>query len=306
MVRQITFVASFTLFLVQSIVFAVEPFKIVTTIKPLYGLAAGVMQGVGEPIQLLPDYISPHGAQLKPSQIKTVTEADLIFWVGADLETFIEKLLKEPKKNTYALMEIEDIRLLKPRHGEELEGKAHHHHHNHGKYDPHIWLSPENAMLIVDFMAQRLSELDVKNAVIYANNAKNLKSKILEQKQETYQKLHEKSKQPFIVFHDAYYYFENSFDYFASGVMSLNPELPLSGKTLYNLKKEIKNKSIQCAFTEPEFADLPIEKGLKGLNLKFAQLDPLGANISAGPTHYLELLQNIGETLAGCGAEAVE
>ena len=184
--------------------------KVVTSIKPLHSLASYLMDGVGKPDLIVEGYGSPHGFSMKPSHAKILQNADLIFWVGEDLEIFLEKPLSSiaKKAEKIELMEIKGLNVLKFRernifdkhdhddhddhgkkeddhddhehddHGKKKEHADHDDHdghegHAHGEYDPHIWLDPMNAKVILNKMVEHLIENDAKNASKYKSNLKN-------------------------------------------------------------------------------------------------------------------------------------
>ena len=134
--------------------------KVVASIKPIHSLASYLMDGVGKPDLIVDGYASPHGFAMKPSHAKMLQNADLIFWVGEDLENFLEKPLKSiaKKAEKIELMEIKKLTKLEFRernifdnhddhkeHGHKEDKHDDHHGHGHGEHDPHIWLDPMNA-----------------------------------------------------------------------------------------------------------------------------------------------------------------
>ena len=169
--------------------------KVVTSIKPLHSLASYLMDGVAKPDLIVDGYASPHGFAMKPSHAKMLQNADLIFWVGEDLESFLEKPLSSiaKKAEKIELMETKGLQVLKFRernifdehddhddhddHGKKEEHDDHDDHdghegHAHGEYDPHIWLDPMNAKVILNEMVEHLIENDAKNAAKYKSNLK--------------------------------------------------------------------------------------------------------------------------------------
>ena len=166
--------------------------KVVASIKPIHSLASYLMDGVGKPDLIVDGYASPHGFALKPSHAKMLQEANIIFYVGEGVENFLEKPLKSVAKKAekIELMEIKGLNKLKFRernifdghddHGHDEDDHDDHGHdedghegHAHGEYDPHIWLDPENAKVILNEMVEHLIENDAKNASTYKKNLKN-------------------------------------------------------------------------------------------------------------------------------------
>jgi zinc transport system substrate-binding protein len=275
--------------------------KVVTSIKPIHGLTAAIMQGVGEPIRLVPDGSSPHTFVLKPSQIAKLQQADVVIWVGPDLEAFLQKPLDLRKDQSLTLLNLPQLRTLPMRQGKGWSHDYHDHHgHHHGHVDAHIWLSPENAMVIADAIASKLSELDAKNAQRYQDNLSAFKTRLLALKQELYLQLETLQGQGFLVFHDAYQYFEASFSLKASGSITVHPDVPLSGAVLQRIRQQIQQDNIQCVFYEPEFSHQAIDNVLSDLSIKAQELDPLGARIEAGPEFYEQLLRRMVHAISEC------
>ena len=166
--------------------------KVVTSIKPIHSLASYLMDGVGKPDLIVDGYASPHGFAMKPSHAKMLQNADLIFWVGEDLESFLEKPLNSiaKKAEKIELMEIKGLNKLEFRernifeehedhghdehkeHGHKEDKHDDHQGHAHGEHDPHIWLDPMNAKVILSEMAVHLIGNDQKNEAKYKENLK--------------------------------------------------------------------------------------------------------------------------------------
>lgn len=280
--------------------------KVVVTIKPIYALVASIMSGVGKPTLLLPDGASPHTFQLKPSTLKQLQQADLIIWVGPQFELFMIKPMQEyrPPLGLITLLDIPTLQLLPLRQGREWEHHHEGHDHDHAEHasgvDPHYWLSTQNAEATVVYLAAHLAKVDPKNAKQYLANAKKLNLSIRALKQSIARELAGVHQQPFLVYHDGYQYFEKEFDLNALGTMILNPNLPLSANGLNTISQLVKSNDIKCVFRETEFNDNTIVQSLGKLNVKVAELDPLGARIPLGPNNYQEILQGLANTLKQC------
>lgn len=278
--------------------------KVLVSIKPIHSLVASVMQGVATPTLLLPDYASPHTFQLKPSNLKQLQEADLVIWIGPDLETFLEKpLADKPAIKTLALQNLPQLKLLALRTSRNWQvDHSHHdsHTHNVAHADPHFWLSTENAQIIVQALADILSKEDPLHAKQYQENAK----KSLQNLKALHTKLNillkPVRKMPFLVYHDGYQYFEKEFQLNALGTMVVNPQLPLSAHGLKTIQDLISDKKVRCVFRETEFSDKTIYNSLQNMQVKVAELDPLGAHQKAGPPAYEQTMMAIGETMAMC------
>ena len=227
--------------------------RVVASIKPLHSIAASVMQGVGEPELLLDAAVSEHTAQLKPSQVEALQNADLILVVGDNLEAFFRKALENPEiagKRTLKLAEAPGVKTLPVREGgvweahhhEEAEGDGDHdhdaeagerkHEHEHEGPDPHVWMDPENAKAIAAAIEAELSQQDPQNAATYAANEKAFDAQMDALSKAIETEIAPVKDKRFIVFHDAYQYFENRFGLAAAGSITLNPEVTPGAKRL--------------------------------------------------------------------------
>ena len=321
---------------------AIAEIKVVTTIKPIHSLVSGVMDGVSNPSLIIEGSNSPHNFSLKPSHAKMLEEADIVFWIGEDLESFMEKPLNSLAKNSVQIsfMDLKSIEKLKFRemsdhddhddHGHEDEHEGHDDHdddghkdddhddhghddhhghededddsshegHNHGEFDAHIWLDPVNAKAMVSEIAHELSELDPSNKSNYEKNAEKMISSLddlIERVSTTIPK-----NSSFIVFHDAYQYFENRFNIKAAGALTLNPEVLPGAKQIAEIQEIIEHDSVKCIFSEPQYNPKIIEMLSADMKVLTSVLDPLGANIEAGPEMYNDLILEIASSLKDC------
>ena len=299
--------------------------KVVTTIKPLHSLISSVMDGVGEPSLIIEGTNSPHTFVFKPSHAQMLEEADLVFWIGEDLEAFMEKplesLAKDAKKISF--MELGSIEKLKFReenvfdnhddhedhddhddhdgHEDEHEGHddhAGHEGHNHGEFDAHIWLDPMNAKEMVHEIAHELSELDPSNKESYEANA-NRTLKSLDKLIEDVDKAVPKDIS-YIVFHDAYQYFEKRFGVSSAGALTLNPDVLPGAKQITDVQDLISDKGIKCIFSEPQYNPKIIETLASDMNILTGIMDPLGAYLEKGNTMYEELIKEISNSIKKC------
>ena len=316
-----------TLFLSLS---AKADIKVVTTIKPLHSLISSVMDGVGEPSLIIEGTNNPHTFVFKPSHAQMLEEADLVFWIGEDLEAFMEKPLESLAKDAQIIsfMELGSIEKLKFReenvfddhddhdghkdddhddhddhdgHEDEHEGHddhAGHEGHNHGEFDAHIWLDPMNAKEMVHEIAHELSDLDPSNKETYEANAnKTLKSldKLIEDVNNSVPK-----GVSYIVFHDAYQYFEKRFGVSSAGALTLNPDVLPGAKQIADVQDLISDKGIKCIFSEPQYNPKIIETLASDMNISTGIMDPLGAYLDKGNTMYEELIKEISNSIKKC------
>ncbi len=316
--------------------------KVVTSIKPIHSLAAYVMDGVGKPGVIVDGYNSPHGFSLKPSHAKMIENADLIIWVGEDLEAFLEKPLNSiaKKATKVELMDLKGIKKLKFREKNIFEGHDDHGHkedkhddhghkkdkhddhghkkdkhddhghkkdkhddhghegHAHGEHDPHIWLDPMNAKVIIKEITKQLVKLDSANSEKYNANSKKAIADIDTLTKSIKKDLNKNSR--VVVFHDAYQYFENRFGIKVLGALTVNTDVLPGAEQLAEIREVIEHEKINCIFSEPQFNPSIIKTIAKDTNIKTGVLDPLGATIDKGKGMYSELLKNMSSSFKGC------
>ncbi|MFD1624772.1 zinc ABC transporter substrate-binding protein ZnuA [Azospirillum griseum] len=299
--------------------------KVVVSIKPIHSLVASVMQGVGEPALLVRGGASPHTYTLKPSDAKSLSAADLVVWIGPEMEGFLEKPLSSNarKATVLTLMEAKGMRLLDAREGGAWEAHDHGHEHNHGhdhkheakgkdakaaKHDDHdhdevnthIWLDPTNARRIVTLTADALAAKDPANAEAYRTNADKTLQAIDALDAELKAALAPVAGKPFVVFHDAYQYFEDRYNLSAVGSITVNPDRRPSAKRLSAIRAKISGLDAACVFAEPQFEPALIRTVAEGTKAKTGVLDPEGAELAEGPALYATLLRNLAASLRGC------
>lgn len=305
--------------------------EIAVSIKPVHSLVASVTRGVAEPYLLIPGSASPHTYSLKPSDAQALENADFVFWVGEDMETFMTQPLAALADNArrVPLAEAPEVTLLDIRSGDDWErhddshGENHGHgddhahddghdhahgdhaqdkkgEHAHGDTDMHIWLDPANAKAMVARIVNVLSETDQANAETYeANGAETLK-RLDSLEAELSEKLAPVQDKPYFVFHDAYQYFEVAFDLNNVGSITLNPEVPTSARRVREITEKIETTGANCIFAEPQFEPKLIDVVTEGTDVRSGVLDPLGADIDAGPDLYFALMRRNAEALVGC------
>ncbi len=308
--------------------------KVVTSIKPIHSLASYVMDGVSKPDVIVDGYNSPHGFSLKPSHAKMIEKADLIIWVGEDLEAFLEKPLDSIAKNAVSIeiMDLNGIKKLKFReknifeghddHGHDHKEKKHDDHghkeekhddhghkkekhddhghegHAHGEHDPHVWLDPMNAKVIIKEIEKQLVKLDPANSSKYKTNSKKAQSELDNLTKNIKRDL--KRNLRFVVFHDAYQYFENRFGIKVLGALTVNPDVLPGAEQLSEIREVIEHEKVNCLFSEPQFNPAIIKSIAKDTKIKTGVLDPLGATLDKGKGMYSKLLQSMYASFKGC------
>ncbi|KFB08390.1 zinc ABC transporter substrate-binding protein [Nitratireductor basaltis] len=325
-----------------------EP-KVVASIKPVHSLVAALMEGVGEPDLLVSGAASPHSYSMRPSQARALQNADLVFWIGPGMETFMPSALEAHSKEAQAvaLVETPGITEYELReggafeshdhsheahhddhdshdHAHEAEGhgddhthdEAHSHEddhghednhaaeghedHDHGSIDLHLWLDPENARAMARYMAEKLAAADEENAAVYKGNLAELERGLDNLTAELQRKLAPVRNKPYVVFHDAYRYFEERFGLQPAGSITINPETMPGAKRLQEIKEKLAEIDAACVFSEPQFDGSIVEVVIEGTQARAGELDPVGAGIDDGPGLYPALLRGLGDGFAGC------
>jgi zinc transport system substrate-binding protein len=271
--------------------------KVVVSIKPVQSLAARVMTGAGAPALLVAGAASPHSYSLKPSDMKALEDADLVFWIGPGFETFLAQPLAAAKARPVALIDAPDVTLLRGRTGglwdTSREAKD-------AGIDPHLWLDPANARAMAREMAARLSAVDPANAARYAANAQALGADLEALDTELRTRLMPARDKTFIVFHDATRYFETRYGLAGIGAVTLGPERPPGARRVDALRARMAQNDVACLFTEAQIEPKLIAT-LKGQSrVKTAALDPEGVALTPGPTLYFDLMRGLARGFADC------
>lgn len=346
--------------------------NVVASIKPIHSLVAAVMEGVGEPELIIEGAGSPHTYALKPSQARDLENADVVFWLGHELEAFLEKPLEAiaGDAKSVELIDAHDLVKLEFREGGAFEKHAHdeedghdehghdehkheekahdehdhdehkheekahdehdhdehkheekahdehkhdehkheehahdedkHDEHGHGAFDAHVWLDPANAKAIVHEIEETLIEADPDNAATYEANAEALMTKLDGLITEVSEDLVPIKDQGFVVFHDAYQYFEKRFGLSAIGSVTVSPEVMPGAERISDLQTKIKELNAVCVFSEPQFESKLVTTVTEGTPAKSAVLDPLGTEIEDGPELYFTLIKNMATSFKTC------
>lgn len=280
---------------------------IIVSIKPFYNICANVMQGAGTPQLLLTKNASPHDYQLKPSDAKLIDSADLVIWGGPELEGYLHKSVNSLAAKELNLAAIPGLDLLPLRtsinwqHDCQHHGHSHAHEHcEHNVYDTHFWLDPDNAIIIASAIATRLGEIDPKHAQLYAQNATEFAKKINLQKHKWKQELAPYKKDPYIVSHDAFQYFNTYFGLDGVGSITLHPEVPPSIQRIQQIQKLLVQEKVRCIFSEPQFNYKIIDTLIAGTIVHKGELDPLGQDKDLGSNGYFILIDNLVDNFVAC------
>ena len=311
--------------------------NVVADIAPVHSLVSMVMKDVGEPQLLIQQTASPHHYAMRPSEAKALQEANLVVYLGHDMTPWLEPLFETVAASAEPLdlSEVDGVLLLSYRegpvfddheghddhddheghdheeeghddhddhegHDHEEEGHDDHAHHDHDGNDPHMWLDPANALVWLDAIASELGHIDPENAARYRANAKTAKEEISHEIHHIEDRLKSVQGKEFLVFHDAYQYFENRFGIYATGSISLTDASKPNAKRLQELKHHFEEQGIDCVLSEPQYSSKLINSVFGGYKPHIGVLDPIGVDLELGSGLYLELLENLASAIAEC------
>ena len=300
--RQLVFLGLFCL-LFAGVGLASEPPRAVVSIAPLHSLVAAVMEGEGQPALLLRGGESPHSFSLRPSAARLLSNADILFWIGRELERPLARLLPSlgPHRNV-AMLQIADLSVLGNRQlapSQQANGDPHGHASHDADVDPHVWLSPLNAVVMVDEIVRQLSELDPQRSAHYQANGIRLNRSLLALDTELADRL-AGVRGNYAVFHDAYQYLEHRYGLRAVAAVTTHAERRPGAARLSELRKILVDRDVRCLFSEPEFSPRLVGLLREDLPLRHAVLDPLGATIPAGPAAYFETMRTLVRAFTDC------
>ncbi|MGE8407735.1 MAG: zinc ABC transporter substrate-binding protein [Pseudomonas sp.] len=280
--------------------------RVLTSIQPLQLIAAAVQDGVGKPEVLLPPGASPHHYALRPSDVRRVAEVDLLYWIGPDMEGFLPRVLNGRSKPSVAVQGLAGMHLRhfgEDSHSHEEhadDADEHDHDHRPGSLDAHLWLSTVNARVIAARMSADLAAADPANAARYQSNLKAFEQRLdaLDQRLKT--RLMGVADKPFFVFHEAFDYFESAYGLKHAGVFSVAAEVQPGAQHVAAMRKRLQEAGKTCVFSEPPLRPRLAETLTAGLPVKLAELDALGGTLPVTAQGYEQLLENLGNGLAGC------
>ncbi|WP_093415917.1 MULTISPECIES: zinc ABC transporter substrate-binding protein ZnuA [unclassified Pseudomonas] len=277
--------------------------KVLTSIKPLQLIVAAVQDGVGVPEVLLPPGASPHNYALRPSDVRKVQAVDLLYWIGPDMEGFLPRVLKGRTLPTVAVQDLPGLKLrhfAEDSHSHTEEADEHDHDHRPGTLDAHLWLSTVNARVIAAKVAADLSAADPANAARYQSNLKAFDARMDALDQRLKARLAAVAGKPYFVFHEAFDYFEDAYGLKHAGVFSVAAEVQPGAQHVAAMRTRLQDVGKTCVFSEPPLRPRLAETLVAGLPVKLAELDALGSYTPATAQGYEQVLEKLGNDLAGC------
>jgi zinc transport system substrate-binding protein len=284
--------------------------RVMASIQPIHSLVAGVMRGVGSPGLIVQGYGSPHAYQMRPSVAAALYEADLVFWMGAPLESFLQKPVNNvrPPARVVTLLDTQGLNVYFNRKSGVWDAETSATRSAESgqpapttfQRDPHVWLSPRNATRLVDRIASALETLDPENAAVYRANAATLAKRIERLEATLDQSLAPVRTTPFVAFHDAFQYFERSFGLNAVGALHLEPDRAPGAGRIYALRAAIRDRSVRCVFREPQFRAALVDTLVEGTGARVGVLDPMGAAFPPGPNAWFQMMTATADSMVRC------
>lgn len=269
--------------------------QVLASIKPLALIAQEVAGDQADVITLLPITASPHDYPLKMSDHKRLRAADLVLWVGPELESFLAR----PLGNLAADKLITSYQLAGLHWPDEVTNDHHHSNHAHLGKDPHIWLDPRNAVLISQVLAARLAELQPESAAAFRANAQRFAASVKLLDEQLAQRLSPVQAVGFAVYHEGYGHFVGRYGLHQVAYVTYTPERRPGAKHLQELREVLAAEG-ECLFMEPYYKAQGMEEMAKALNLRIGLLDPIGEQQVSS---YQQLLQQLSQSFLTCLAD---
>lgn len=299
--------------------------KVVADIAPVHSLVSRVMDGIGKPDIIVPNETSPHDYRLRPTDAEALENAGLVFWMGEGLTPWMERALDSLSGDATVieLLALDETNTLPFREGALFDAHDHNDHddrdkehddhddhddhghddhadHDHGEFDPHAWLSTDNARIWLNVIAAKLSSIDPANAGGYFANASEAITELDALDKEVNEMLDTVRGGKFIVFHDAYQYFETVYDFPASGAISMSDASDPGAARIAEIADRIHSENIQCVLSEPQFNANMVDTVMAGTEAKTEVIDPLGFGIEPGVSLYTKLIKGMATSLVNC------
>lgn len=283
---------------------------VVASLKPLGFIASAIADGVTDTQVLLPDGASEHDYSLRPSDVKRLQGADLVVWVGPEMEAFMEKSVRNiPGNKQVTIAQLADVKPLLMKGADDDEDEHAHAdadeekgdvHHHHGEYNMHLWLSPEIARATAVAIHEKLVELMPQSRAKLDANLKDFEAQLAATDKQVGNELAPLKGKGYFVFHDAYGYYEKHYGLTPLGHFTVNPEIQPGAQRLHEIRTQLVEQKATCVFVEPQFRPAVVEAVARGTSVRMGTLDPLGTNIKLGKTSYSAFLSQLANQYASC------
>ncbi|KIS41694.1 zinc ABC transporter substrate-binding protein ZnuA [Kosakonia radicincitans] len=283
---------------------------VVASLKPLGFIASAIADGVTTTEVLLPDGASEHDYSLRPSDVKRLQNADLVFWVGPEMEAFmarsVQKIPEQKQVSMAALAGVKPLLMKGADDDEHEHGEDHHdgeksdEHHHHGDYNMHLWLSPEIARLSAVAIHDKLVEVMPQSRARLDANLQAFEASLTQADKQAGNELAPLKGKGYFVFHDAYGYFERHYGLTPLGHFTVNPEIQPGAQRLHEIRTQLVEQKATCVFAEPQFRPAVVEAVARGTSVRMGTLDPLGISIKLGKESYPQFLTQLTQQYASC------
>ena len=278
-----------------------EPPRVAVDIAPIQGLVAQVMGDLGTPDLLITPGASPHDYRLRPSQAAALEAADLVIWIGPELTPWLARSLQilAPDAASIAVLDAPQTQSLDARDLAAFAASEPGQSGDRGR-DPHAWLDPVNAAIWIGLIADALAGLDPENSATYRANAAAALADIATLQAEIAAQIAPVRTTPFIVFHDAYQYFETRFGLTPVGAIALSDATSPGAARIEGLRALITERNVACVFSEPQFNAGLVDAVMEGRAARTTVIDPMGTGIAPGPGFYPQLLRDVAGAFVAC------
>jgi zinc transport system substrate-binding protein len=295
---------AFSIMPVKMVMADQKPLSIVASIKPVHALVAGVMGDLGTPHLLLAAPTSAHHFTLKPSQARALQNADIVFWIGPGMEQPLTKALATLAADAQSVALDDSAGLVlfdfdDDGHDDHGTKDKHDGHGGHG-INPHIWLDPFNAQIMLGVIADHLGKADPVNAKAYQANADAMRQTFAQLQIDIARQLAPFAESEFLVLHDAHIYFERRFGMRAHAAITTEPDVMPTAAKIKKLRHDLESHPIDCIFGEPFLGQKAVRLIAEGSDIRIGQLDPLGSQLPAGASLYADLLKSYAAAFKAC------
>ncbi|WP_054687675.1 zinc ABC transporter substrate-binding protein ZnuA [Pantoea stewartii] len=284
--------------------------NVVASIKPVGFIASAIADGVTPVEVLLPDGASEHDYALRPSDVKRLQNADLVVWVGPEMEAFMTKSAAAlPEKKNLEIVQIPGVKTMLLRGGEDDDHDDHEaaehdhdaeHHHHHGEFNMHLWMSPEIAQKTAVAIHEKLLEVMPQDKAKLDANLQHFEAELADTDKRIISQLAPVKDKGYFVFHDAYTYFEKHYGLSPTGHFTVNPEIQPGAQRLHQIRTQLVEKKAVCVFAEPQFRPAVIDAVARGTQVRKGTLHPLGTDISLGKDSYVKFLSQLSSQYETC------
>lgn len=291
-----------TLLLSGTSLTATASIKVVTSIKPLELLVLAVAGEDATVTNLVPSGSSPHTYTMKPSQRRALEDADRVFWVGPQLESFLARLLGSEGLNRRTVR-LGPEEVDTDHHEPRQEQDEHHHEghdHDHGGTDPHVWLDPALALAMAANIKQSLAELPGANQAQLNQRFNDFREKLTQAEAEIRKELQSLKGISLFTYHDAFRRYAEHYGLEVAGVLTLNPEVSPGARHMAEVQERLSKKTNPCLLTEPQFKRDWWRGITRGMDITLSEWDPLAGDITPSVNGYIDFQRTIADSALRC------